>query len=305
MERGLLSDEKLSELYGDVVWMYLFQDFSHSEADRAAERIAIRFGITSWPQHFLVDPRSLEVIADTGRSLESFRSAFAGAKVEARQGVTTEQLIEADALAAKLEGKVSVAEAKRYLDHADLVVRYRAIQRLEATAPEAIVKAAGALLEVPHDQTRFLVCQVLAASGDLSVREQLEGLVRRPDGSRNPNVLRMHTVRALARCGDGHSIAAIGPFAASGEYFNGLTGTAIDALVAIAARVRGERGGVSDVLKTAFPQPKPDTDEREQRACQALARRVHEALETVTGKERAFPAVYDEKAREQLTALWR
>lgn len=305
MERGLLSDENLGELYDDVVWMYLFQDFSHSEPDRAAERIAIRFGITSWPQHFLVDPHSLEVLADTGRSLESFRRAFADAKVEERRGVTTKELVEADELAARLEREVDVAEAKRYLEHDDVVVRYRAIQRLEESAPEAIAEAASTLLTVPHDQTRFLVCQVLAAAGDARANDRLEEIVQRPDGSRNPNVLRIHAVRALSRCGDGRSIPAIAPFAQSGEYYNGLTGVAIDSLVAIAARAPRERSAVAEVLKVAFPQPKADVDEREQRACRALAQRVHEGLETVTGEEQPFPEVYDERERERLVALWR
>ena len=55
MERGLLSDPKLAEFYDDVIWMYLFQDFSGSEADRAAQRVALRFGISAYPQHFLAD----------------------------------------------------------------------------------------------------------------------------------------------------------------------------------------------------------------------------------------------------------
>ena len=36
MERGLLSRPELASSYDDVVWMYLFQDFSHSDADRQA-----------------------------------------------------------------------------------------------------------------------------------------------------------------------------------------------------------------------------------------------------------------------------
>ena len=81
MERGLLSDEKLSRFYDDVVWMYLYQDFSENEQDRAAKRVALRFGISSWPQHFLVDPFSLETIGDTGRSLASFERAIQRARV--------------------------------------------------------------------------------------------------------------------------------------------------------------------------------------------------------------------------------
>src|SRR5690606_32833596 len=156
MERGLLSDPQLAEHYDDVVWMYLFQDFSGSAADRAAERVAIRFGITTWPQHFLVDPYSLDVLADTGRRLETFRAAVERAEVTRRDAASNaDDLAAADALAARLEGEVDVAEAERALEHADPVVRYRALEQLEERAPESILAAADRLLALPHDQTRF------------------------------------------------------------------------------------------------------------------------------------------------------
>ena len=305
MEKGLLSDPKLSELHDDVVWMYLFQDFSHSEADRRAERVAIRFGITSWPQHFLVDPYTLDVLADTGRSLATFEAAVAGAKVTKQTRTTTDAYLEVDRLAARLEGdEVTVDEAKRYLDHGDVVVRYRAIQRLEATAPAEIAEAADALLEIPHDQTRFLVCKVLAQSGDARAKNRLEQLLRSPDGSKNPNVLRIQAVGALARCGDAETVAVIAPFASSGVYFNGLTGTSVDALVAIAERMPNARKAVCEVLASAFPEPEGQADERARRACRALAQRVHEALRIVTGEERPFPAEYDPATRKRLIEQW-
>jgi hypothetical protein len=103
MERGLLSDQKLAEFYDEVVWMYLYQDFSDSPEDKEAQRVAIRFGISSWPQHFLVDPYTLEVIDSTGRSLDSFKNAVQRAEVGEPGALTNKALREADARAAEFE----------------------------------------------------------------------------------------------------------------------------------------------------------------------------------------------------------
>ncbi|MBK8976677.1 MAG: HEAT repeat domain-containing protein [Planctomycetes bacterium] len=309
MERGLLSDPELRQYFDDVVWMYLFQDFSHDESDRAAERVAIRFGITVWPQHFLVDPHTLEVIGDTGRTLESFGAAVRAARVAEGPGMTAAGLAASDRRAAELEelgeGEEAIAAAERALADPDVVVRFRAVQRLGQAKPAAIVARAVELLAEPHDQTRFLVCQAVAAAGDARAKGRLEELVERPEGSRNPNVLRIRAVEALGRCGDAASVAVIAPFASSGEYFNGLTGVAVDALVAIAGREPAAPAQVAAVLARGFPRPPGAGDERGARACVALARRVHEALRAVTGRDVAFPTPYDEPARATLAERWR
>lgn len=305
MERGLLSDAKLAAHYDDVVWMYLFQDFSGSEADRAAERVAIRFGITSWPQHFLVDPRTLEVLADTGRSLESFQRAVERAQPADDGPVTTESLRAADALAEQLEQETDATTARERLQHDDVVVRYRALQRMLEQDPDSVVAAADALLAAPHDQIRFQVCTLLARAGDARAKPRLEALLRTPEPSKNPNVLRLHCVRALARCGDAGSIEAIAPHASSGAYFNSLTSAAVDTLVALAQRLEEQRDAVQAVLVRAFPEPKPDADAPQQRACRALAQRVHEALQSVTGARHPFPERYDAAARASLLEAWR
>ena len=60
-------------------------------------------------------------------------------------------------------------------------------------------------------------------------------------------------VRALSTCGDLASVTAIAPFARSGAYFNGLTGTAIDALAAIAKRDPAARAAVRRVVEQLAP----------------------------------------------------
>ena len=72
----MLPREELKPAFGKAVWLWVYRDFSANEADRAAERVQIRFGVTSYPQHFLVDPYSLEELADATRAVPSFLAAF-------------------------------------------------------------------------------------------------------------------------------------------------------------------------------------------------------------------------------------
>ncbi len=310
MERGLLATKELAAEYDGVVWMYLFQDFTHSEADRAAERIAIRFGISSWPQHFLVDPFTLTKVADTGRSLATFRAAVQSTNVVQRDAVpSVEQLAQWDALAISLEQDTGVELARKHLRHADRVVAFRALQTVAKLAPASLVEASGWLLAQPNDQIRGLVCDVLARHGDAAACEALHGLAAKPTDSENPNVLRIRAVKALARCGTAASVPVVEPFATSGAYRNGLTMTAIQTLVAIAERVPATKSDVVAVLAKAFPAVPAGTGGEaaltaELRMATALARNVHAALQALTGKQVAFPDVWTDAARAHLMASW-
>lgn len=306
MERGLLSDEKLGENYGDVVWMYLFQDFSKSDADRAAERVAIRFGISSWPQHFLVDPFSLAVIGDTGRSLDSFRAAVNKARVKKGEASPSVADFKAfDALAAKLEKSDDAAEAQKHLLHPDVVVRLRAVEIVAKKKPELLVKDAERLLSSDNDQIRYLVCDALAKAGKAEAKDSLAAILANPGASKNPNVLRMHAVKALATCGDKSSIAAIAPFAQSGEYFNGLTTEAVKAVQALGAKDAAAKSIAVKTLAGAYPKP-PESDKgaSELQACKTLAKTIHAALEKLSQKKVDFPTDYTTTAREKLAKSW-
>jgi hypothetical protein len=306
MERGLLSTKELAADYDGVVWMYLFQDFSHSDADRAAERVAIRFGISSWPQHFLVDPFTLAKVADTGRSLATFRAATQGVKVNAAEPKpTVAELAAADALAAKLEKSSDLALAREHVKHADRVVACRALQLLVAKAPAELVKESAWLLALPNDQIRGSVCDVLAEHGDVESRDVLHGIVRDPGPSENPNVLRIRAVKALARCGDASSLAVIESFATSGDARNGLTMTAVRTVVAIAGRVKKAKPAAVALLAKAYPPlPSEDAPRTEVAMCEAHAKNVHGVLKDLTGKSVAFPEKYDAAARTKLMASW-
>lgn len=306
MERGLLSDQKLAEFHDKVVWMYLYQDFSDSPADRKAQRVAIRFGISMWPQHFLVDPYTLDVIGSTGRSLASFSNAVERAKVSKRNGdsLTNTALRAADARATDLEKDLTADTAKAALKDEDSVVRLRALQFLQNSQPEAITAAATELLAVANDHVRFLICKVLEESGSAEHEEILASLVRDPAGSKNPNVLRIRAVQALATCGEQEAIKAIRPFAVSGEWFNGLTGVSVDTLATIGHRSNANRDAVRKILSAAYPVPPDMDDTRQTKACRALALRVHQALTQLTGKTVPFPEVYDKAVHAELSKAW-
>ena len=294
----MLPNPQLKADYDKVIWVYVYRDFSKSEADRAAERISMRFGVTSWPQLFLVDPSTMKILKHTGRKVESFQSAVAAAKVPRRMSLKHwENLQAAEARAVALEKKPTAKLATAGLDDTDIVVRMRALEYLAAKKPAIIAKRAGELLQVPNDPFRYAVCKVLqdAKSGD--ARKPLEELVWDPKDSLNPNVLRIRAVQALSTCGDARSVDVIAPFAKSGIYFNGLTKISIDALAAITERDKKARKPVDAILREAYPNPPKDpSNDREMRACVSLAKHIHKKR----GDKRPFPDVYDESAVRKL-----
>ena len=334
MERGLLSSPDLAPHYDDVVWMYLFQDFSHSKNDRAAERVAIRFGISAWPQHVLIDPASLKILGDTGRELKTFARAVAASSqlvVEASpddkagsiDALADEDLRGSDQLAAKLQQSKDIALAKAALTHQDQVVRYLAVLALAESEPESIVAAAAKLLQEPHDQTRFLVLKTLATHGNSTFARELDSVLADPEPSMNPNVVRYHAARALAKCGDAASLAMLARFGVGGAPNNNLTATCLDSIAAIGLRNRDVAKRARALLIAAFPEPvatavvsaaerQPKQDPKHVRRIHAmrlrLAERVHELLGALTSDAKPFPELepehYDRAARERLVSMW-
>ena len=302
MEEQLLPRADLAPAYPKAIWLYVYRDFSKSPADLAAERVCLRLGMSSYPQHFLIHPATLEPLGDTGRALDGFLAAMDRPRVAPSENLEpARRLRDADARAAALEKSGSLEEARKALAEKDPLVRIRALEILVAKDPAAVVPQAESLLAVPNDPLRYLACDALKKAAKPAAAKPLEDAVRAPKESLNPNVLRMRCVDALGACGDAGSVAAIRPFAASGEWNNGLTRVSVDALAAIAARDPKARGPARDALKEAYPKPpagKPDA------GCLTLARSVHLALATITGRRIPFPADYDAAARERLTKSW-
>jgi hypothetical protein len=206
----LLPSPDLKPAYDKVVWLYVFRDFSGSPADLAAERVSLRLGMTAYPQHLLVDPASMEILADTGRSVESFLAAVGRAKAAKGEGAAT-RIREAEERAAALEKSGSVAAARKALADEDIVVRYRAIRILSEKEPKAVAADAEALLATPNDPFRFEVCRALKKAGDVQASGALERLLAEPKQSLNPNVLRIEASGALSACGDAASLKAPPP----------------------------------------------------------------------------------------------
>jgi hypothetical protein len=293
----LLPNPALKPVYDEVIWVYVYRDFTSRGQDRDAERVSWRFGVTSWPQLFLADPRTLAILTHTGREPESFLAAVRRTSVDRDDSPEAlAALAEAEQRADELERTRSVGLARYGIDDEDIVVRYLSLRILADRAPKEVVARARELLHVPNDPFRYEVCDVLKAERAASAKEALEALVADPADSLNPNVLRIRAVGALAECGDAGSISAIAPHASSGAWNNGLTGLAVDALAAIGKRHRDARADVRAVLRRSYPDPAGATDDRAKRACVGLAKRVHAAL----GERGPFPDPYDAAARERL-----
>jgi hypothetical protein len=303
MEEQLLPLEALRPAYDKAVWLYVYRDFSADERDRADERICLRFGFSSYPQHKLVHPETLEIVGDTGRSVESLLGAMERTKVKVSKTHDAGSLLAAaDARAAKLEEAPTVKAAEGALEDEDVVVRLRAIQILSQEKPAAIVRRAKGLLSFANDPLRYAVCEALAKEGDASAARALDAVVAKPEGTLNPNVLRMHAVRALARCGDAQSLDTLAPLADRSQFRNALTKTVVTTLAAIGARERKQKDRVRELLVGALPDAA--SDEREQAIVVQVARHVHDALEELTGRNVDFPGDYDARGVERLRAAW-
>ncbi len=311
LEQQLLPHTDLAPLYDKAVWLYNYQTFENDEAGRAADRVALRFGVTSWPQLMLANPYTLARTVNTGRSVASFERAFAAGGVEPRDDKAKEaarlRYETADTVARKLTETRDVPRATAALLEKgtgrsdDIVVRSVAAKLLAEEKPALLVDHAAELLATPSDPFRYLVLQALAKAGDAKAAPHLEKLVKDPQPSMNPNVVRIRAVQALAACGRKESIAVIAPHATSGVYFNGLTGIAVDTLAKLAARDPALEDEVARILRTGYPKvPTVDPDSkmgmRHHRAATALARRIHKAVRD----PRSFPKPYDEAARTLL-----
>ncbi len=301
VEGQLLPDPQLKPAYERVIWLYVYRDFSKGPADVAAERVALRLGMTSYPQHLLVDPGSLAILADTGRSVESFLKAVERAKAKRGEGAAA-RIRAAEARAAAREESGAVAAARKALSDEDIVVRYRAIQILAEKDPKAVAADAEALLATPNDPFRFEVCRALKKAADGQAARVLERVLAEPKESLNPNVLRIEAGGALGACGDAARVGALAPFAAAADWRNGLTGVCVDAIAEIAKREKSARAAAKEALLASYP--KPAAEPGEARGTEALAKRVHGALSAVTGKKVDFPADYDAKAVERLKKAW-
>lgn len=302
----MLPAPALEPLYDRLVWVYVYNDFKEGEADRAATRTRLRLGVSSWPQLLLVEPGTLAVVGETGRTVESFLAAAKAVRVKRPAADAHEALVAAERLAQRLETTPDLESARAALRATDPAVLVPAIRHLAANAPAILHAEAERLLRMPNDPVRYAVCEALAAAPAGSVppatRAALVALLADPGESRNPNVVRIHAAKALGACGGPEAVETLRPHAASGDVRNGLTGTAVDAVAAIGTRDPKARVAAVAILRDALPGP-PD-DDAMAKAVAALAKRVHGALERLTGRDVPFPDPWTADARERLRAAF-
>lgn len=293
----MLPSPDLAPVYDRVTWVYVNRDFSGTPSDRAAERIMLRFGLSSYPHLLLVDPGDFTVLEEIGRSKPQLPSALQSQRQLAWTKAAVDRYQRAERKAIRLEQAQDASQALAALEDEDLVVRTRAVEIAAKKRPEALASRAARLLEDPSDVIRFQVLAVLAEHGNEKLARPIERLLTSPpSGSKNPNVLRSYAAAALAACGDARSIDALAGLATSGDANNILTAEAVKGLVGIGQRHPQTRSRVVALLVQAYPAP-GRTGER-------LARRVHEGLAQLTGKKLPFPQPYDAAARERLQKSW-
>lgn len=308
----MLPSAELKGVYDKVAWLWNTRDFTEDARDRAAERVEIRFGMTTYPNLLLVDPASEQVLAECAREVAPFLEAVRAAASRVKKGKAASGA-DTEAIAGELEeataAKKAHPKAAALVGEADPVVRFRALQNLAATDPAQVAKRAGELLKVPNDAFRFAVLDVLTQAKDAAASPSVLALLKGADdaktGSHNPNVLRCHAAAALGAMGDAGAIEALGPYATTGDYRNGLTRTAIDAIASIGERC-GEKGRrpAAEALLAAFPKgeavPANEVAMRTQ-----LATAVQSALERVLGKGPEFPSDWTPATRDKLVAGWK
>ncbi len=310
LEKAVLGKKDIAPIYDKAVWLYVYRDFSGSEADRAAERVALRLGFSSYPQHHLLHPVTLKRLGTPPRSIEGFINTFSKADVGEIGTVDAPgALAAAEVRAARLETKRSVKDALRAIDaDEDIVVRFRAVQILAEKKPAELVTRCKDLMEVPNDLLRYEVCKVVKEHGDAACAPVFEATARRASNSMNPNVLRIRAVEVLGAIGGSGSIEIIAPFA-QGPWNNGLTRISVTALGQIGMRHKRDKAlkrVVRDALVAAFPAPPKEADgDRAARAVISIAKHVHATLERLTERGRPFPDAYDEEAVARLRASWK
>ena len=303
VEKDTLPSPTLKPAYDKAAWLYVNRNFDGSALDRVAERIEARFGVSSYPHLLLVHPETLEIIAELGRSPEQVVKGLEKAKVTVTDAkAAAERLRKAEERLTKLEKTPTAAAAAQHLTDEDPGVRMAALRLLGQKNPKAVTAKAAELLSTPNDVFRYEVCEVLARAGDTSAASALEAIVTKPTNSLNPNVMRIRAVEALAKCGREESVAVIAEFATKGDALNGLTGEAVDTLAAIAARLPKTKPAVKEALIGSYPPAGGSSAEAQLR--DALARKVHQHLTTLTGRKVPFPNVYDDAARTKLMKSW-
>ena len=163
----MLPHEDLAPWYDKAVWIYVCRTWREDDADREAARIHDRFGVTSWPHLFLVDPRDDRLLRRAGRTTSTLASAFAAAAAQVEPLPEGELQVALDAMRATQQQVVALeeltgeraaeqrAELLARLDDPDVLVRHRALRLLTPLDVPELAQRAESLLIGGNDAIRF------------------------------------------------------------------------------------------------------------------------------------------------------
>jgi hypothetical protein len=164
----LLPHPKLKPVYNKIVWLWACWTHKKDAADLEAERIHVRFGVSCWPQSFLLNPATIEILAHTGRDVDSFLNAV---------NKSADKISPPEKQAAELTGRLEsakkklalgkTAEAKEILlplskEHDQWEIGLEAQEILETINQPAVNKPVLQWLESPNPNRRAMILEDLA-----------------------------------------------------------------------------------------------------------------------------------------------
>jgi len=198
----LLSNPKMKAHYGRVTWLFVSRNFKDDEKDREAARTHDRFGISSWPQLVLFDPRDDAVLAFMPRGFDAWVQALAplADKVPKPTAATTEAVATFRA-AQKLAGEEPAAalapldelatrrdDAGAWLAARELLRKLRADERSLADR-----------LADPDVRERALAVEAIADLGAAGAPQWAEAIAARLLDDRENIVVRIRALNQVAQ----------------------------------------------------------------------------------------------------------
>lgn len=307
VEREMLSSPNMKKYYSSAVWLYIYRDFSSSVEDQKAERTAMRLSLSSWPQHFFIDPSDFSKIADSLRQVETFARAVEPISLEPTSDLTAvDQLRQSEARVVAFNAEPDLVSAKELLQVGDPVAKWAAVRFLVTKENwNLIVNHASDLLATQNDLVRIDVLNAIAKRGDVDVDvdvdlvNEIERLVVDPQPTTNPKMIQSVAINALGVCGNANSVDVIAPFAAGSALYLGKT-RAVESLGLLVERFPERKEAVIEILKNSFPPIESHGMSYVLRG----AKVIHILLGELTGEDVDFPAEYTESARSKLIKDW-
>lgn len=176
VEQQLLPHKDLEKYYGKVTWLFVSRNFKKDEKDREALRTHDRFGISSWPQLVLFDPRNDRVLERMSRELEPFKAQLQKHvdAVPKPAGAVLDKLARfrrAQTLRKRGERKNAIrrfAGLAKSEDSLDVWLEAREILRREMRQPRTFDER----LEDPDVRERAIAIEDLATVDDAAVLER-------------------------------------------------------------------------------------------------------------------------------------